>query len=126
VITHDVPRQTLMEYYSVSDVFILPSSYEGFGLSMLEAMCSRIPVIASPIGGPGDILEDKANALLLKDISPSEIYKQVHMILTDQSLKDEIVTNALELVKTNYTWKKVVDRLEEVYKLTATEQVPSH
>jgi len=121
VMTHDVPRRKLLEYYSVADAFILPSSYEGFGLSMLEAMCSGIPVIASPVGGPGDILKDRTNALLLKEISPAEISKQVRIVLTNRSLKEEIVKNARELVETTYTWKKVVDQLEEIYTQTITE-----
>jgi len=115
VITHDVPRQTLLEYYSVANVFILPSSYEGFGLSMLEAMCSRIPVIVSPSGGPGDILKDRTDALFLKEVSSAEISRQVHTVLTDHQLKETIVNNAFELVKTKYTWKNVVNQLETTY-----------
>jgi glycosyltransferase involved in cell wall biosynthesis len=121
VITRGVSRRMLMEYYSVSEVFILPSSYEGFGLSMLEAMCSRIPVIISPSGGPGDILKDRTNALFLKNVNATEISEQVHEILTNRSLRSKIVKNALELVENNYTWEKVVDRLEMVYNQTIAE-----
>lgn len=122
VITGNVQRQTLLEFYSVADVFILPSSYEGFGLSMLEAMCSGIPVIASPTGGPGDILNHGTHALLLKEPSPNEISGQIHAILTDTSLRNKLVKNALELIKTKYTWKGAVDQLERIYNQTITEK----
>jgi len=115
VITGNVPREKLLEFYSVADVFLLPSSYEGFGISMLEAMCSRIPVIASPSGGPGDILSDRTHALLLKESNPNEISRLVHAVLTDYSLREELVKNAFELVETKYTWKIVVNQLETVY-----------
>lgn len=122
VITGNLPRQTLLEFYSAADVFLLPSSYEGFGLSMLEAMCSRIPVVASPSGGPGDILNDGTHALLLKEPSPGEISGSVRAALTDHSLREKLVKNALELVKTKYTWKSVVDQLERIYGQTIAEK----
>jgi glycosyltransferase involved in cell wall biosynthesis len=122
VITGNVPREKLLEFYSVANVFVLPSSYEGFGLSMLEAMCCRIPVIASPSGGPGDILSDRTHALLLKESSPDEISRLVRAVLTDYSLREELVKNAFELVETKYTWKIVVDQLEKVYGRTIKEK----
>ncbi len=115
IITHDVPRRKLLQYYSIADAFVLPSSYEGFGLSMLEAMGCGVPVIVSPAGGPGDILKNKVNALFLKEVSPSEIAEQVCQVLTDNSLRLKITGNARQLIKENYTWKKVVDQLERVY-----------
>jgi glycosyltransferase involved in cell wall biosynthesis len=122
VIAGNVPRNKLLEFYSVADVFLLPSSYEGFGLSMLEAMCSRIPVIVSPFGGPGDILIDRTHALLLRESSPDEISRLVHTLLTDHSLRERLVENAFELVETKYTWKIVVDQLEMVYGRTIAEK----
>lgn len=122
VITGNVSREKLLEFYSVANVFLLPSSYEGFGLSMLEAMCSKIPVIASPSGGPGDILKDRTHALLLKESNSYEISRLVHDVLTNQSLKEELVKNALELVETKYTWENVVDHLEMVYGRTIAEK----
>jgi glycosyltransferase involved in cell wall biosynthesis len=122
VITGNVPREKLLEFYSVANVFVLPSSYEGFGLSMLEAMCCKIPVIASPSGGPGDILNDRTHALLLKESSPDEISRLVRAVLTDYSLREELVKNAFELVETKYTWKIVVDQLEKVYGRTIEEK----
>jgi glycosyltransferase involved in cell wall biosynthesis len=122
VITGNISRERLLDFYSVANVFLLPSSYEGFGLSMLEAMCSKIPVIASPSGGPGDILKDRTHALLLKESNSYEISRLVHELLTDQSLKEALVKNALELVETKYTWKNVVNHLEVVYGRTIAEK----
>jgi glycosyltransferase involved in cell wall biosynthesis len=121
-ITGNVPKEKLLEYYSVADVFLLPSSYEGFGLSMLEAMGSKVPVIVSPSGGPGDILTHLEHAWLLKEASASEISEAVRTLLTDSQLRETLVNNAFELVKKNYTWKNVVDELEAVYEETIIEK----
>ena len=122
VITGNVSRQKLLEFYSAANAFLLPSSYEGFGLSMLEAMCSKIPVIASPSGGPGDILSHRLNAWLLKEPTPNEISKSVYAVLTDQQLRESLTKNAFELVKQKYTWKSVVDKLETIYEQTIAER----
>jgi glycosyltransferase involved in cell wall biosynthesis len=82
---------------------------------MLEAMSSKIPVIVSSSGGPGDILSHGVNAILLKNVTPSEIFNAVYAILTDHSLREAIIKNAFELVKRRYTWKTVVKKLEMVY-----------
>jgi len=115
IITGKVSKERLLEFYSIADIFLLPSSYEGFGLSMLEAMSSKIPVIVSSSGGPGDILSHGVNAILLKNVTPSEIFSAVYAILTDHSLREAIIENAFELVKRRYTWKTVVKKLEMVY-----------
>jgi 1,2-diacylglycerol 3-alpha-glucosyltransferase len=122
VITGKVPRKKLLEFYSMANVFLLPSSYEGFGLSMLEAISGKIPVIASPSGGPGDILTHGVDALLLEELTPEEIFKSVYAVLTDQELRETLVKNAFEVVKKKYTWKSVVDELELIYKQLITEK----
>jgi len=116
IITGSVPRETLLAFYSTADAFLMPSPYEGFGLSLLEAMSSKIPVIASSSGGPGDILTHGVNALLLKEASATEISEAVSLILLDEKLRETIVQNAFTLVEKKYTWKGVVNELELVYK----------
>lgn len=122
VITGKVPRKKILEFYSMANVFLLPSSYEGFGLSMLEAISGKIPVIASPSGGPGDILTHGVDALLLEEPTPEEIFKSVYAVLTDQELRETLVKNAFEVVKKKYTWKSVVDELELIYRQLITEK----
>ena len=121
VIAGNVSRERLFEFYSAADAFLLPSSYEGFGLSMLEAMSSKVPVIASHYGGPGDILSHGVNAWLLKESTPNEISRSVYAVLTDRRLREGLVKNAFELVK-KYTWKNVVNELEIIYEQTITEK----
>lgn len=124
-ITGEVSKEKLLEFYSAANVFLLPSSYEGFGLSMLEAMCSKVPVVVSPSGGPGDILKHKEQAWLLKEATPTAISESVHTILTDHQLRERLVKNAFELAEKKYTWKSVVDRLEIVYGQTIREKTTS-
>jgi glycogen(starch) synthase len=122
VIAGRVSGQRLREYYSNADAFILPSSYEGFGLSMLEAMISKIPVIVSPIGGPGDILKNRVHAWFLRNTTPEEISNAVRTVLTNDQLKRDLIKNSFELVSSKYTWKSVVDKLESIYRQVICER----
>ena len=121
VMTGKVTAERLRELYSAADIFLLPSSYEGFGLSMIDAMISRVPVIASSVGGPGDILDHGVHAWLMDTVTPEKIAESVRVLMTDQRLRESIVNNAFDLVKDRFTWEKVVDKLEIVYSQAAGE-----
>ena len=114
--TGRVSEEQLFLYYSIADIFIFPSIYEAFGLSLLEAMASYVPVVASKSGGIKDILVDGVHALLLKDCSPQEIFNSVSMLLHDSKLKEKLRENAFNLVSRKYGWDAVVDKIEALYK----------
>ncbi|MBI2265619.1 MAG: glycosyltransferase family 4 protein [Armatimonadetes bacterium] len=62
-----------MEYISASDVLVLPSRYEGFGLVLLEAMACGVPVVASAVGGVPEIIADRDNGLLVPPRNPEKL-----------------------------------------------------
>ena len=53
------------DYYAALDALCLPSSHEGFGLVVLEAMLCERPVIATPVGGVPDVIVDRVNGLIV-------------------------------------------------------------
>ncbi|MEM3442682.1 MAG: glycosyltransferase family 4 protein, partial [Candidatus Bathyarchaeia archaeon] len=121
IITGRVSREKLRKFYSVADVFMLPSSYEGFGISLLEAMASKIPVIVYPSGGPSDFLRHCSNAWFLKSVEPHEIFTAVCTLLTRHDLRIKLVDSAFELVRKYYTWKAIARRLESIYESVRKE-----
>ena len=110
-----VSESQLHLYYSIADVFILPSIYEGLSLSMLEAMASKVPIIARSSAGINSILTHNVNALVLESGTPREISSSVSLLLRDLELRERIRQNAYNLVLHEYTWKTVVDKLESIY-----------
>jgi len=113
--TGRVSEEELLLYYSMADIFVFPSIYEGLSLSLLEAMASHIPIISSKSGGTGDILVDGVHALLLDDCSSQEIFNNVSTLLREPKLAKRLQKNAFDLVSKKYTWKAVVDKLESIY-----------
>jgi glycosyltransferase involved in cell wall biosynthesis len=115
VMTGKVSEEQKSFYYSIADVFVLPSIYEGLSLSLLEAMASGLPIVATKSGGPGDILVDDIHALLMDDCSAQEISNLVGTILKDSRLANRIGKNAFDLVLKEFSLDRVVDKTEIVY-----------
>jgi glycosyltransferase involved in cell wall biosynthesis len=116
VMTGKVSEEQKSSYYSAADVFILPAIYEGLSLSLLEAMASSLPIVTTKNGGPGDILVNDVHALLMNDCSAQEISRSVGMILTDSNLSKRIGKNAFGLVSKEFSWEKVVNKIEILYR----------
>jgi glycosyltransferase involved in cell wall biosynthesis len=116
MMTGEVSEEQKLAYYSRASIFILPAIYEGLSVSLLEAMASRLPVVATRSGGPGDVLIDHISALLLKERSPTEISDSVAEVLRNSELAEKLCENAFQLVSTEFSLNKIVDRLESLYR----------
>jgi glycogen(starch) synthase len=114
VMTGEVSEQQKSFYYSTADVFVLPAIYEGLSLSLLEAMASSLPIVVTK-SGSGGILVDDVHALLMNNSSAQEISSLVSMILADSRLAKRIGKNAFNLVSKEFSWDRVVDKIEALY-----------
>lgn len=120
VMTGRVSESQLHFYYSIADVFILPSLYEGLSLSMLEAMASKVPLMVCSSAGVSDVLTHGEDALILKNGTYDEISSSVSLLLNRSELREKIRQNAHGLVLRKYTWKADVDKLESIYEELVT------
>lgn len=72
-----IDQRDLPPYYSASDVLVLPSEYESFGLVALEALACGTPVVATPVGALPDIIQERINGHVLADGSPESIARGI-------------------------------------------------
>lgn len=114
-----VDHLELPKYLRVVDIFVRPSTIEGFGNSFVEAMAAEIPVIATEVGGIPDFLfdpeknPDKPSTGLFCNVSdPKSIAEQVNKLLENPSLVSKITTNASKLVKEKYDWNLISKDME--------------
>ncbi|MNH58433.1 GDP-mannose-dependent alpha-(1-2)-phosphatidylinositol mannosyltransferase [compost metagenome] len=105
--------------YQNASLFIMPSLYEGFGMPILEAFASKIPVVASDI----PVLREVAGegALYAHTDHPEEFAKAMQEVLTSQKLKEKLIANGSKQLKT-FSWEKnaqtIVDKVQSLHKVT--------
>jgi len=60
------PQSNVIEFYAIMDVLVMPSLYEGFGLTAAEAMAAGVPVVGTQVEGLSEIIEDGASGYLVQ------------------------------------------------------------
>lgn len=113
------------ELYSIiahSNLVILPSRYEPFGISALEAMALGKPLIVTNRGGPTDFVRHMENGILVNPDNPSEIAYYAEEVLKDESLARRLGTNARETIVKGYTWDIIAKKTYDVYRAVLEER----
>jgi 1,4-alpha-glucan branching enzyme len=105
---------TTPAYYKSADIFVHPSRYEGFGITILEAMASGIPIVASSIGSFTEILVNGQTALLFRREDPDDLAKALLSLAQDSALKKRLSQNGLTEVQ-NYSWQKISKKYVVLY-----------
>jgi len=110
-----LPRLQLLQHYGQYDVFLFPTTErEGLPMTVIEAMSQGVPVIASDIGGPKDIIEDGGNGLLVPPNEPAKLAEAIEKIISAPSLAAEIGSAAIQTVRQKYTSDRMLDQYETV------------
>lgn len=78
-----------------ADIFILPSKFEGMPMTLIEAMGTGLPIIASAVGGVPDMLTDGENAMLIKPES-EQLLASLEMLYHDESIRRVLGQKALQ------------------------------
>ena len=123
IFTRRVSIEYLVGLYNIADVFVHPSinEQETFGISLIEAMACELPVIATAIGGPKEILEEgmkqmgKPVGLLIPPKNPKAIADAVIYLLEHPDEARKMGRRARKYVLKNYTWEIVAKKTLEVY-----------
>jgi len=113
-----VPNSEMPDIYRRADVLISPSLYDGFGLSVLEAMASGLCIICSRNTGASDLVSDGETGFVIDPGSVKELYLQLCDALKDRDRLSRMGQNA-RIVAENYSWEtynKSIGRVfQEIY-----------
>ena len=107
-----VPYPVLQVFYESAVMFTSPSLYEGFGLSPLEAMANRTPVVAANTSSLPEVLGDAA--ILVNPENVFEIARAMKQLLMDQVLRQDAIEKGLEQVK-KFSWKTAAEKVIQTY-----------
>jgi N-acetyl-alpha-D-glucosaminyl L-malate synthase BshA len=109
-------QEAVIPLLSVSDLFLLPSAQESFGLAALEAMACEVPVVASAVGGIPEVIEHGTSGFLHPPEDLDAMTDSAVALLTDDDLHQRTTTAALERVHTLFCTARVVPMYEAFYR----------
>ncbi|MEM1510616.1 MAG: glycosyltransferase family 4 protein [Thermofilaceae archaeon] len=104
-----------LEAYIDAYVYVLPSRYEIFGNTVLEAYACCTPVIASSVGGLSDLVVNGETGLLFEAENSEELAKNIYCLLNDSSKAAEMGLKGRKFVEENFRIDTVIKKLEHVY-----------
>jgi glycosyltransferase involved in cell wall biosynthesis len=110
-----VEDKKLRELYCTSDVFILPSIWEGLPLTLLEAWSAKLPVIVTNVGAIRDICVDERNGLIVRSKDPESIADAMLRMIGDEELRRRLAKNGAELVRREFSLETMVLSTLELY-----------
>jgi sucrose-phosphate synthase len=128
------PKLDVPEIYRVAarkkGVFLNATPGENFGLTIVEAAACGLPVIASPTGGPKEILEQCENGLLVDVEHPVAIAEALKKIIADEALWEKYSTNGILATSQLYSWTSFADKYVEIigdlFKQKNNDEIPFH
>jgi len=110
----DFASETLINAYAASDLFVLPSLYEPFGIVVLEAWAAGKPVICSGVGGLAAFVNDDENGLIFDVNSKEDIAEKILQILDDKDLATKLATAGNKTAEA-YSWQNITAKLIKLY-----------
>jgi len=110
----NIPEVNMPDLYGAGDIFVFPSLKEGWGLVVLEAMASGVPVIASNIAPLTEYLKDSENAILIPPMDHEALAQEIISVLEDEDLREKLATNGLRTAK-SYSWRSTALMHSEFY-----------
>ena len=103
--------------YNLSQVCVYPSSsFEPFGLTMLEAMACSRPMIVTKMGGMPEIISDGVNGFVIPVKDSEELASRIIQVMADKDLRARLGATGRKMVETSYTKKAVAQATLDLYK----------
>ena len=106
----DIPR-----LLKAMDIFVLPSTSEGLGISLLEAMYSEVPVVATNVEGIPEIIQDGVNGLLVPPRNSALLAEAIERLILDREYATKLATKGREIVVKDFSAPKYTAAIENIY-----------
>jgi phosphatidylinositol alpha-mannosyltransferase len=118
-----VSHRLLPSYHAAADVFVSPATGgESFGIVLVEAMAAGVPVVATDIPGYREVVRDGVDGLLVPPRDPEALAGSIRRILREPELAARLA-DAGRLRALEFSWDRVVPRIEAVYARVAGHSV---
>ncbi len=116
-----VDEDNLQKLQKVSDVSVVPSLFEPFGIVALEAMAAKSPVVVSDTGGLSEIVEHDVTGVKVYPNNTDSLAWGISKILIDGNFGNHIRDNAYKKILENYDWDKIAQQTILMYEAVLGE-----
>lgn len=116
---HDIPA-----CLHAFDAFVHSSIYEGLGYTIIEAMASEVPVVASNAGGVKEFVKPDQTGLLVEPADVHALADAMKQIATDTSSRAQMVERALEMVEATFTIEQMAEKTLKLYREIVASATP--
>src|SRR5262249_43009321 len=106
------PRERIRQLMADSDVFVLPTIRESFGLAALEARCAGLPVVAMRASGVSELIADDINGLLAD--SDLDLAQRLAQLIRDPSRRESIAMRN-RTTRAPFAWPRILDAHLSLY-----------
>ncbi len=103
-------------YLKASDLFVLPSRFEGLSNALLEAMACGLPVISTRVGGSRDNIKDGVNGLIVEIDATDQLRDAMERVLCDRQLAATLGANARAAVEAKHDMKGIANAYINLYR----------
>ncbi|PSB06680.1 glycosyl transferase group 1 [Pleurocapsa sp. CCALA 161] len=105
-------REAVINFYCAADALVAPSLYEGFGLTVLEAMACGTPTITSNVSAIPEVVGDAA--VLVEPTDVAAITEAVLRINRDRDFRQDLIDRGFARIK-EFSWKKTAEKTAQLY-----------
>ncbi|CAN5306841.1 glycosyltransferase family 4 protein [soil metagenome] len=100
---------------AASDIFLLPSHYEGLPVALLEAMAAACVPVVSDIGSIGSVIEDNINGFLIESQNVPQIVEKLKPLLSEKTDLQNLQKRARKTIEEKFNLKYYIEKLECIY-----------
>jgi len=109
-------RNDIDKVLQAFDSFVLPSKSEGLSISILEALSSGIPVIASNVGGNPELIKPNKTGLLFESENLSDLQNRIITLYENKDLRENLIKSGRQLILEKFTQTAMIKAYEDSYK----------
>lgn len=106
---HDV-----LKFYAMIDALVVPSHWEPLGMTVLEAMAMKIPVIAADVDGLNEVVETEVNGLLFPPKKVNDLIRAMQRMMDEPTTRAHLTRHALRGINT-YSYLSFMEQLDQLY-----------
>ncbi|MFI5251990.1 MAG: glycosyltransferase family 4 protein [Bacteroidota bacterium] len=109
-------QRDVYRFYTLFDIFLLPSLFEGLPIALLEAMAAQLPVVATRVGGTPEVVIEGKTGFLVDPANPGQIVEKLNILINDPNKRKMMGFEGRERIIAAFSAQSMVEKTEKIYR----------